>query len=109
MKVKKATKLEHIVVTAIKDYLPFPKNLFYPFVQKRNTGLSVDITYNETVHRFMPFVKEGSDKRIDVEVSPEDVALLQYTGGTTGLAKGVMLTHEGIQEAVAIGYLMSSW
>ncbi|WP_144450264.1 long-chain-fatty-acid--CoA ligase [Halalkalibacter nanhaiisediminis] len=96
MKVKQATKLEHIIVTAIKDYLPFPKNLFYPFIQKKNTGLSVNIIYNETIHRFMPLVQTGSDKRADVEVSPEDVALLQYTGGTTGLAKGVMLTHRNL-------------
>ncbi len=96
MKVKHATKLEHIIVTAIKDYLPFPKNLFYPFIQKKNTGISVTITYDETIHRFMPLVQTGSDKRVSVEVSPEDVALLQYTGGTTGLAKGVMLTHRNL-------------
>lgn len=33
-KVMKNTQIEHIIVTAIKDYLPFPKNLIYPFIQK---------------------------------------------------------------------------
>lgn len=51
MKVKKGTALEHIIVTAIKDYLRFPKNLIYPFIQKKNTGLAVDVTYNHSIHR----------------------------------------------------------
>ncbi|ADC48700.1 long-chain fatty-acid-CoA ligase [Alkalihalophilus pseudofirmus OF4] len=97
MKVKNATSVEHIIVTAIKDYLPFPKNLIYPFIQKKNTKMTVNVEYSSTIHPFLPFVKEGSDKRPDVEVDPiEDLALLQYTGGTTGLAKGVMLTHRNL-------------
>lgn len=97
MKVKEATKIEHIIVTAIKDYLPFPKNLIYPFIQKKNTGITIDITYNERTHRFVSLLKKGSDKVVPVEVDSEsDLALLQYTGGTTGLAKGVMLTHKNL-------------
>lgn len=38
-KIVKDTKLEHVIITGIKDYLPFPKNLIYPFIQKKNTGL----------------------------------------------------------------------
>ncbi len=38
-KVIKQTKIEHVIVTAIKDYLPFPKNLMYPFIQKKDTGI----------------------------------------------------------------------
>ncbi|MEC2071680.1 MULTISPECIES: long-chain-fatty-acid--CoA ligase [Alkalihalophilus] len=97
MKVKNATSVEHIIVTAIKDYLPFPKNLIYPFIQKKNTKMTVNVEYSSTVHPFLPFVKAGSDKRPEVDVDPrEDLALLQYTGGTTGLAKGVMLTHRNL-------------
>lgn len=88
------TKLRHVIVTGIKDYLPFPKNLIYPFIQKKNTGISIDIQYNEQVLNFVKVVKEGVAKEIDVDINPkEDLALLQYTGGTTGPAKGVMLTH----------------
>ncbi|MDV2885869.1 long-chain-fatty-acid--CoA ligase [Alkalihalophilus pseudofirmus] len=97
MKVKNATSVEHIIVTAIKDYLPFPKNLIYPFIQKKNTKMTVNVEYSSTIHPFLPFVKAGSDKRPEVDVDPrEDLALLQYTGGTTGLAKGVMLTHRNL-------------
>ncbi|MFC0557871.1 AMP-binding protein [Halalkalibacter alkalisediminis] len=97
MKVKKATAVERIIVTAIKDYLPFPKNLIYPFIEKKNTGLSVDVAYNGSTHSFSSLLKKGADQKLSIDVDPEeDLALLQYTGGTTGLAKGVMLTHKSI-------------
>ncbi|MDG5786932.1 long-chain-fatty-acid--CoA ligase [Evansella sp. AB-P1] len=93
-KVKEKTQLEHIIVTGIKDYLPFPKNLIYPFIQKKNTGIKVDLHYNEKLHSFVDFINKGTPNEIDLDIDPkEDLALLQYTGGTTGPAKGVMLTH----------------
>ncbi len=39
MKIMKETALENVIVTAIKDYLPFPKNLVYPFIQKSSMAL----------------------------------------------------------------------
>lgn len=93
-KVWSKTSLEHVIVTGIKDYLPFPKNLIYPFIQKKNTGIKIDVTYGENVHSFVPFMNKGVAKEIELSFDvKEDLALLQYTGGTTGVAKGVMLTH----------------
>ncbi|RKL65995.1 long-chain fatty acid--CoA ligase [Salipaludibacillus neizhouensis] len=94
MSVLDKSKLEHIIVTQVKDYLPFPKNLIYPFIQKKNTSLKVEITYNATTHSFTELLKGSSTRPLSVSIDPkEDLALLQYTGGTTGVAKGVMLTH----------------
>lgn len=88
------TKLRHVIVTGIKDYLPFPKNLIYPFIQKKRTGITVNVQYNEKILKFLKVLEEGVAKEIEVDINPkEDLALLQYTGGTTGPAKGVMLTH----------------
>lgn len=93
-KVKEKTPLEHIIVTGIKDYLPFPKNLIYPYIQKKRTGITVDLQYNNRLHSFVQVLKKGKEEEIELTIDPkEDLALLQYTGGTTGPAKGVMLTH----------------
>lgn len=92
--VLKKTNLKTVIVTGIKDYLPFPKNLIYPFIQKKRTGIKVNIQYNDRILNFVKVVEEGVAKEIDIDIDPkEDLALLQYTGGTTGPAKGVMLTH----------------
>ena len=95
LKVKNKTMLQHIVVTKIQDYLPFPKNLLFPLIQKqKKQGLLVEMPSTDEVHTFKNWVENGSEDDIELDVNPkEDLALLQYTGGTTGLAKGVMLTH----------------
>ncbi|RJR14369.1 long-chain fatty acid--CoA ligase, partial [Candidatus Parcubacteria bacterium] len=93
-KVKALTKLRDIIVTGIKDYLPFPKNMLYPFVQKKQYGIVVKVEHSGENHLFTEVMKDSQVNEIDVDIDPEnDLALLQYTGGTTGFPKGVMLTH----------------
>ncbi|WP_410769053.1 long-chain-fatty-acid--CoA ligase [Fontibacillus sp. BL9] len=88
--------LEFIIVTSIKDALPFPKNLLYPIKAKKD-GMAAKVTYTERVLSFLDLLKRSSAAPIQVPVDPdEDLALLQYTGGTTGFAKGVMLTHSNL-------------
>jgi len=92
--VEKETDLRHIIVTGIKDYLPFPKNLLYPMVQKRQKTVPPKVEHEGRHHLFAEIMKRAEAKDIPDEVNPkEDVAILQYTGGTTGFPKGVMLTH----------------
>lgn len=82
-----------LVVTSIKDYLPFPKNWLYPIKAKRE-GIERKVAYGARVHRFGELLRAAPASPVHTEVDAErDLALLQYTGGTTGLAKGVMLTH----------------
>ncbi|AFH64682.1 long-chain-fatty-acid--CoA ligase [Paenibacillus caseinilyticus] len=88
-----ATGLGHLVVTSLADYLPFPKNVLYG-LKLRKDGQKPDIVYGERVLSFSRLLKTSSPEAVDVQVDAgSDLALIQYTGGTTGRPKGVMLTH----------------
>lgn len=88
MKVKNQTKIENVITTGIKDYLPFPKNLVYPFIQKKQYGFSVKVEHQGHTHLFTEIMRIEEPAPIDVPFDfEEDLALLQYTGGTTGVPK----------------------
>jgi len=93
------TKIKQIVYTSIGDYLPFPKNLLFPLVAKKKK-LAADVkpasdvfTWKECIARYQPNPPA-------VKIGFEDVAMYQYTGGTTGVSKGVMLTHANLSKQV---------
>ncbi|MGN7476866.1 long-chain-fatty-acid--CoA ligase [Solibacillus silvestris] len=97
MKILNETNLENVIVTGIKDYLPFPKNLVYPFIQKKQYGFSVKVEHSGMNHLFTEVMKTADATNIELDFDFEnDLALLQYTGGTTGFPKGVMLTHKNL-------------
>ncbi|MBM7701272.1 AMP-binding protein [Metabacillus iocasae] len=105
-KVKALTKIEHVIITSIKDYLPFPKNLIYPFIQKKQHGITVKVEHHGSTHLLAEIMKVASANPTAVDIKQEDLALLQYTGGTTGFPKGVMLTHRNL---VANSMMCSHW
>ncbi|WP_114569969.1 long-chain-fatty-acid--CoA ligase [Exiguobacterium flavidum] len=88
-RIRKAAGLTTVITTSIADYLPFPKNKLYPIKSRKDNNIIIDTTGS------VPFLSlRGTEPADAVAVDPkEDVAVLQYTGGTTGLPKGVMLTH----------------
>ena len=91
------TNIQHIIVTAIKDYLPFPKNLIYPSIQKKQYGTVVKVEHAGNHHLFKEVMKRDVPEEMSSSCDVDcDVALLQYTGGTTGFPKGVMLTHKNL-------------
>ncbi|AOV07298.1 AMP-binding protein [Sporosarcina ureilytica] len=99
----KETSLEHVIITGIKDYLPFPKNIIYPFIQKREHGISIKVEHRGINHLYTEVMKIAKAEPIRTVFDfEEDIALLQYTGGTTGPPKGVMLTHKNLVSNTAM-------
>lgn len=87
------TRLNHIIVCSFTDILPFPKNLLFKYLKGKELS---DITVTKRVSKYSDLL-DNDGKPNPVEINPEeDVALYQYTGGTTGLPKGAMLTHANI-------------
>ncbi len=89
----KGSEVEYAVVTSIKDELPPMKSWLYP-LQARRQGQHTHVDYDGHTMSWRHFMHHGRPKPTPISVDPlHDLALIQYTGGTTGTAKGVMLTH----------------
>ena len=93
------TKIKQIIITSIGDYLPFPKNLLFPLVGKKK-GLAAAVKPAEDVYQWKSLIAKYPAAPPKVELSFEEVAMYQYTGGTTGVSKGVMLTHGNLSKQV---------
>lgn len=89
-------KIKNIIVTQLGDLFSFPKKQLINFVVKYVKKL-VPSYHLPNVISFNAALEAGAALSFEpVALSHDDLAFLQYTGGTTGLAKGAMLTHKNI-------------
>lgn len=87
------TDVEHVMVTSIGEMIGFPKGAIMDFVLCRIKKMVPSFNLPQAV-RFKQTLAEGAGKSLKpVKLTHEDIAFLQYTGGTTGVSKGAMLTH----------------
>ncbi len=93
------TNIKTIIYTSIGDYLPFPKNLLFPLVGKKK-GLAADVAPAPDLLKWKDVLAQNAPTPAAVSLSFDDIAMLQYTGGTTGVSKGVMLTHGNLSKQV---------
>ncbi len=96
---RSATQIKTIIYTSIGDYLPFPKNLLFPLVGKKK-GLAADVAPAADLYKWKAMLAQYPPKPPVVDLAFDDIAMLQYTGGTTGVSKGVMLTHGNLSRQV---------
>ena len=90
------TPIQHVITTQLGDMLKFPKSLIVNLVVKYVKKMVPEFSLPRSVS-FKAALKMGAKTPYDaVKISHQDIAFLQYTGGTTGVAKGAMLTHRNM-------------
>ena len=100
------TPLKHVVYSRLADFLPFPLNLVQGFRERR----LIRKLDGETLVDFKELLKQALRPDWDPEpVQPEEMAVLIYSGGTTGVAKSIMLSHFNLvsnaHQIIAWGHL----
>lgn len=103
LKIMEATKIKTIITCHINDYLPFPKRQLFPYVKK---SMYRKVEPQPYVYEFMDLVRKYPDSSVENKAQWDEPAALIYTGGTTGVSKGAMLTHANISTVVQ---QFSSW
>ncbi|GAA0578454.1 long-chain-fatty-acid--CoA ligase FadD1 [Halomonas salifodinae] len=107
-KILDQTDIQKVLVTELGDLHGFPKRLLINAVVKYVKKLVPKYSLPTAIPFRQALAKGAGHQARDVELSLEDLAVLQYTGGTTGRAKGTMLTHRNLvanmlQARAAIG------
>ena len=103
--VQPKTRLRRLIVTNIKEYLPGPLRILFALAKEKKGGHRVTLAEGDLWLQDVLAAHEKSP-RPAVDVGPDDVALFQYSGGTTGVSKAAVATHRNL---VANSLQIRSW
>lgn len=85
------------IIASIPEYLKFPVNLLAPLKLKKNDPPAIaKVKAEPGVHFFRKLLRSSAAAPPQVSVDMDDIAVIQYTGGTTGVSKGAVLTHRNL-------------
>ena len=90
------TRVRTVITTGLGDMLPFPKGAIVNFVLRHVKKMVPDYAIAGAVRFKQTLALGGKHTLPEIDTRPDDIAFLQYTGGTTGVAKGAMLTHRNL-------------
>ncbi|NWF70337.1 MAG: AMP-binding protein [Chloroflexi bacterium] len=88
------TQVKTVIVTNVKDYFPPLGNVLFTLTRERKGGHRVRLQAGD--HWLLEILKVYDGRKSNVSVSAEDIAIFQYTGGTTGNSKGAMGQHKAV-------------
>ncbi len=89
------TRLRTIIATNIKEALPSPLRLLFTLASEKKDGHRIELQAGDVWMQKL-IDESTSDDRPKVQVGPDDVALFQYSGGTTGISKGAVALHRNL-------------
>lgn len=104
--VRERSKLKRIIVTNIKETLPPITRLLFTLAREKKEGDRIDSLADGDVWMKDLLAKHANSPKPNVEVLPDDTALFQYSGGTTGIPKGAVAMHRNV---VANTLQIKSW
>jgi long-chain acyl-CoA synthetase len=104
--VREKSKLKRIIVTNIKETLPPITRLLFTLAREKKEGDRVDKLETGDVWMKDLLAKHAHSPKPNVDISPDDTALFQYSGGTTGVPKGAVAMHRNV---VANTLQMKGW
>jgi len=93
--------IRNYIIASIPEYLRFPLKQLAPIkLKKAKPPLIARVESGPGIHRFSQLIQSTQPNPPSVDIGFDDLAMLQYTGGTTGLSKGAMLTHRNLSSNV---------
>ncbi|MFQ3565464.1 MAG: long-chain fatty acid--CoA ligase [Aggregatilineales bacterium] len=93
--IRPRTKVKSIIVANVKEYLPPLARFLFTLAREKKDGHFVE-QLEENDLWFQDILAQNAGQRAEVEVSGDDLAIFQYTGGTTGISKAAMSQHKAL-------------